>query len=206
MRKKYVFNEDREGFGKNLKLLMKQKNCTIEDLTNAISPLDNNTVVKWRAGKRIPSLETLKALAEYFGITVQELYLPNSLYKNEKSDSLDRLIKDGTLQDNDHKTIEEARGYFDYLMQKMLYSFLSFNEEEDAASLFHFWKVTKYGREKLNLKNESPGFYEFYENAKEYVRKQYGLGFPYKNTQETREELLKEYDKWLLPVEDGAKL
>ena len=54
----------------NIKRLCKEKNTTIFALEKAVG-LGENTVYKW--AKSSPSVEKLKKVADYFGVTVDEL-------------------------------------------------------------------------------------------------------------------------------------
>ena len=197
MRKIYIFNEDRKGFGQNLKLLMKKNGYTVEKLADELG-YDINTVKKWRSGSRVPSLETLLKIASLFGVSVQRLYLPNSIFEKPISDCLSQII-DGrvSLSECDNRAIDELHHYCDYLFQKMLFSYLTINDKKTMTNLFVYYDLTKYGLDKLELSDCYYDFETFLLKTKEYVIKQYGVSFPYKVDSNKSAALLKEFDKWI---------
>lgn len=198
MRKIYIFNEDRKGFGQNLKLLMNKNGYTVEKLSDELG-YDINTVKKWRSGSRVPSLETLSKIASLFNTSVQQLYLPNSFYKKPLSNELMQIIDGRILLSASHNDVEvELRGYCDYLFQKLLFSYLTINDKKTMIRLFSYYELTKYGSDKLGLINYSSDFETFSLKAKEYIVKQYGVSFPYKVDSVQSSSLLKEFDKWIV--------
>lgn len=194
MLKIYRFNEDREGFGLKLKELMKENGFTIETFSERVG-YDENTIKKWRSGERIPSIYTLKNMADLFGISVQELYLPNSIFDGEINEDL-KLVSEGRkeLVNCDIKTVENGIKYSIYLFQKMMFSFLSMNENTALENLFSNFKITNYGRDKLLLTEES-GYQEFKKNFTKYISNQYGLNLPYKIDEENSKKIYKEFTK-----------
>ena len=206
MRKIYIFNEDKEGFSSKLKELMTKNGYTVNSLADKIG-YDINTIKKWRAGKRTPNLDIIAKLSKLFGTTMQELYLPNSLYQKQISDSLLNVIDKKNQSDNlDKTTMQELTGYSDYLFQKMLFSFVDLDEQQKLESMFRFYKVTPYGREKMGLGDSESSFPDVYIKTREYINKQYGLSFPYKNNETSRISLLKEFSKWISLNVGGACL
>jgi len=200
----YVFNENKKVFGDNLKLLMKENNITIDDLSYKIN-YDINTINKWRSGDRIPNLNTLKQLAEIFNISIHRIYLPRSFYPAKISNELLQLIdsKDVFNIDN-NRLISELKDYSNYLLQKMLFSFLNIKEKNEFKSLFRYFEISKYGTEKLELDENT--FEEFYDNSKKYVREQYGTSIPYKIDTDISLMLIEEYRKILnIKVVGGMK-
>jgi len=59
-------------FGKKLQELRKQKGLTQEELAEAIF-VSRTAVSKWESGRGYPSLESLKAIAKFFSVTVDSL-------------------------------------------------------------------------------------------------------------------------------------
>lgn len=198
MHKRYIFNEDREGFGDNLKKLMAVKGYTLQDLSEKIS-YDESTIKKWRSGSRIPSLETLKELAQIFDISIHELYLPNSIYAERMSDELIQVSSGRRLDITASKKLFlEVNEYFNYLFQKTLLSFLSPQEKKHMKNLFEYFEIAPEGIRSLELENDNKDFETFYYNARAYVCKRYGKCFPYKVTKEISEELFNEAVKWVV--------
>ena len=195
MRKIYIFKEDRKGFGENLKRLMGLHGLTIESLANELN-YDVNTIKKWRSGSRVPSLEVLSQLSKLFDISIQELYLPNSLYSAPISEPLQQIINGRlTINDCGGDVADELVRYCDYLFQKMLFSFLTLSDKKTIESLFSYFEITPYGIDKLELKENN--FESFSAKTKEYVNKQYGISFPYKADKNNSISLLREFDKWI---------
>ena len=59
-------------FNEKLKKLRKNKNITQEELAQKIF-VTRTTVSKWESGRGYPSLDTLKILAEFYGISIDDL-------------------------------------------------------------------------------------------------------------------------------------
>ncbi len=189
----YCFREDKTEFGKNLKSLMISNKITIEALAYEIG-YDVNTINKWRAGQRVPKLEDLKKLSELFETTIQKLYLPNSFYEKKLSkDLIDFIQEKREINQTDYELLTEYIDYNMYLSQKMMFSFLSPREKKDYKSMFRYYIITSYGKEKLSL-NEMT-FDEFHDSFKKYIREQYGASLPYKITLKDSIELIQEFNK-----------
>lgn len=77
-------------FNEKLKKLRKNKNITQEELAQKIF-VTRTAVSKWESGKGYPSLDTLKILAEFYGI------------------SIDNLISNEEIIDISKKNIEENK-------------------------------------------------------------------------------------------------
>ena len=59
-------------FNEKLQELRKQKGLTQEELAQALF-VSRTAVSKWESGRGYPNLESLKAIADFFGVTVDEL-------------------------------------------------------------------------------------------------------------------------------------
>ena len=59
-------------FNEKLQQLRKQKEITQEELAEAIY-VSRTAISKWESGRGYPSIDSLKALSEFFGITIDEL-------------------------------------------------------------------------------------------------------------------------------------
>ena len=59
-------------FNEKLQQLRKQKEITQEELAVAIY-VSRTAVSKWESGRGYPSIDSLKALSKFFGITIDEL-------------------------------------------------------------------------------------------------------------------------------------
>ncbi len=196
MTKIYKFNEDKKGFGSNLKNLMADKGYTVESFSNEIG-YGENTIKKWRAGKRIPNLETLKIIANLFNITVHELYLPNSIYKYNISEDFTKVL-DGRvcINTSNNALIEELKLYSNYLFQKMLFSYLNPRDCKEMIYIYKYFSLTEYSIAKLSIKDTND-FDEFYTKIKKYLIEQYGYELPYKIDNELSEQILNEFNKFI---------
>lgn len=79
-------------FNEKLQLLRKQKGITQEDLAQALF-VSRAAVSKWESGRGYPGIDSLKALASFFGITVDELL---------SGDELLTLVEAETKQKGDY--------------------------------------------------------------------------------------------------------
>lgn len=73
-------------FGDRLKKLRKEHNLTQEDIANMFN-VTKNAVYSWEVGKSQPSIEIIKQLAQYFGVTID--YLLN--FTQDDVDNMERL-------------------------------------------------------------------------------------------------------------------
>lgn len=83
--------------GTNIQNLRKEKNMTQKDLANLFS-YTSNAVSKWERGEALPEIATLKAIADYFGVTVDCLLSENGFtqkenYRNKDSIKAMKLVK-----------------------------------------------------------------------------------------------------------------
>ena len=67
--------EIKENFSKNLSTLRKANNLTQATLADKLNYTDK-AVSKWEVGSVLPDIETLTHIAEFFGITVNDLIYP----------------------------------------------------------------------------------------------------------------------------------
>lgn len=59
-------------FGEKLQLLRKQRGLTQEELAQALY-VSRTAVSKWESGRGYPNIDSLKAIAKYFSVTVDDL-------------------------------------------------------------------------------------------------------------------------------------
>ncbi len=59
-------------FNEKLQILRKQKNLTQEELAQALF-VSRTAVSKWESGRGYPNIDSLKAIAKFFGVTVDDL-------------------------------------------------------------------------------------------------------------------------------------
>lgn len=206
MHKIYRFNEDREGFGNKLKELMVANGYTIDSLS---SDLDENvltsinTIKKWRSGERIPDIDTIHKLAQKFNVTMQELYMPNSVYDNPLSDEMSELLgRRSTIKKLTQDGIEELKKYSEFLFQKLLFSFLSFKERGYLNVIYDSYELTPYGKDKLGIEDDL-SFVNFYQKVKEYIKREYGESLPYKIDYKQSKSIYQDFEKMIILAEKG---
>ena len=57
--------------GKKLELLRKSRNLTQEELAEALY-VSRTAISKWESGRGYPNIESLKAIAKFFGVSISE--------------------------------------------------------------------------------------------------------------------------------------
>ncbi len=196
MTKLYKFNEDRKGFGNNLKELMSDNGYTVESFSEEIG-YEENTIKKWRAGKRIPDLDKLSDIAKLFGISVHKLYLPNSIYEYSHSDNFIKVL-DGrlTINPSNLELVDELKKYSNYLFQKMLFSYLNLRDIKEIKYIYQYFNLTNYAIDKFSIIDTSD-FDEFHSKIKKYLVDHYGIGLPYRIDNETSMQILTEFNKYI---------
>ena len=60
--------------GDKIKALRMQKGITQTELANAVC-VTTQAVSKWEKGKTLPDIENLPRIAEFFGITIDDLFI-----------------------------------------------------------------------------------------------------------------------------------
>ena len=73
-------------FNKKLQELRKQKGLTQEELAKALF-VSRTAVSKWESGRGYPNIDSMKAIALYFGITVDELLSGGELLNLAEEDA-----------------------------------------------------------------------------------------------------------------------
>lgn len=206
MHKIYRFNEDREGFGNKLKELMVANGYTIDLLS---SDLDENvltsinTIKKWRSGERIPDIDTIHKLAKKFNVSMQELYMPNSVYDNPLSEEMNELLgRRITIKQLTQNGIEELEMYSEFLFQKLLFSFLSFKERGHLNVIYDSYELTLYGKDKLGI-DDDLSFVNFFQKVKEYIKREHGESLPYKIDYKQSKSIYQDFEKMIILTEKG---
>ncbi len=80
-------------FNEKLQTLRKQKGITQEELAKALF-VSRTAISKWESGKGYPNLDSLKAIAQFFSVTIDELLSSNELLTlaEEKTKNFKDLI------------------------------------------------------------------------------------------------------------------
>ena len=73
-------------FHEKLQELRKQKNLTQEELSEILF-VSRTAISKWESGRVYPSIDSLKAIAEFFGVTIDELLSNRELICIAEKDS-----------------------------------------------------------------------------------------------------------------------
>ena len=73
-------------FNEKLQELRKQKNLTQEELAQALF-VSRTAVSKWESGKGYPSIDSLKAIAQYFSISIDQLLSSQQVLTIAESDN-----------------------------------------------------------------------------------------------------------------------
>lgn len=73
-------------FNKKIQELRKQKGLTQEELADALY-VSRTAISKWESGRGYPNIDSLKAIAKFFGITIDELLSGDELLAVAQEDS-----------------------------------------------------------------------------------------------------------------------
>lgn len=110
---------------------MKEKNVTSAMLTKKI-PLQNGAVAQWKQGKKEPSAEEIKKIAQYFCVSVD--YLTEEDFVEEKLSS-NKSINDNQLNQRLKNILYKKEISFEYLCNSLhipvstFYRWIKFGEE-----------------------------------------------------------------------------
>ncbi len=81
-------------FHEKLQELRKSKGLTQEELAEALY-VSRTAVSKWESGRGYPSIDSLKEISRFFGVTIDELICPQEMMtaaENDKRQSIGRYI------------------------------------------------------------------------------------------------------------------
>ena len=123
-------------FNEKLQELRKQKELTQEELAESLY-VSRTAVSKWESGRGYPNIESLKAIAKFFGVTIDELLSGDELLTIAEKDTKDKEMH---LRDI-------AFGMLD--LSVVMFFFLPFfgekaNGEIHAVSLLAVDKIASY--------------------------------------------------------------
>ena len=82
-------------FNEKLQELRKQKGLTQEELAEKLY-VSRTAISKWESGRGYPNIESLKAIAKFFGVTVDELFSSDELLTiaEENNTQREKLFRD----------------------------------------------------------------------------------------------------------------
>lgn len=170
----YCFEPTKERIGKEIKALMKKNNLTAEKLFKKLKEenkyLDINnvkTIQKWTSGNAIPKIDTLQALKKVFNVTLDEIVLPDGIYKGDfhldNRDFCDELFKlESFLAKNITKS-DDSEPYLDYnsefpiLVDNNYLDMINFNYLDNYIDRWEY--LTKKKFYSLTSKYEDDEFY-----------------------------------------------
>ena len=118
-------------FNEKLQALRKQKNMTQEELAQALF-VSRTAISKWESGRGFPSIDSLKAIARFFDISLDELLSGEEILTIAEAD-----------QKHKHKLLREL--YFALLdLGAVLFLILPFFGQKGAESIAHvsLWQLT----------------------------------------------------------------
>lgn len=111
-------DESRKIFSKNLRYFMNLNNVTQNDLMNDLD-LPSATVSSWVNGVRLPRMEKIQMLSNYFGINAA------SLINDWENDYHESLISNNTkatlffgIDELSNEEIEEVRLFIEFIKSK----------------------------------------------------------------------------------------
>ena len=125
-------------FNEKLQQLRKQKEITQEELAVAIY-VSRTAISKWESGRGYPSIDSLKALSKFFGVTIDELL---------SGEELLIIVEEDTNQKRNYFR-DLVFGLLDICM--VMFFFAPFfgqatNENIQAVSLLSFVEISSYLR------------------------------------------------------------
>jgi len=83
-------------FNEKLQELRKQKGLTQEELAESLY-VSRTAISKWESGRGYPSIDSLKAIAKYFGVTIDQLLSGEELLTIAEEDSKQKQTRIRTL-------------------------------------------------------------------------------------------------------------
>jgi transcriptional regulator with XRE-family HTH domain len=153
--------------GRNIKRLREEQNITQQLLAEKLS-ISFQAVSKWETGVTLPDVTLLPAIAETFGVTIDDLFRPNMAAYHNKAERLMSLYESKTNNmeifhqaDREYKKMfesgkytDEDLGYYAYLIECHARYYLKVAEE-------YYIKSIELGSQ---LKEKS-----FYKNQRQYI-------------------------------------
>ena len=66
---------DLEATGKNIARLRDQAGLSVQDLQKKLCFVSEQAIYKWECGKNLPTVDNLIALADIFGVTIDDIII-----------------------------------------------------------------------------------------------------------------------------------
>ena len=73
-------------FNQKLQILRKQRNLTQEELADSLY-VSRTAISKWESGRGYPNIESLKSIAKFFDVTIDELLSSDELLTSAETDT-----------------------------------------------------------------------------------------------------------------------
>lgn len=131
----------KEYFSENIKNLRRKSNMTQEKLSECIGVLPQ-TVSKWERAESYPDIELLPTIANYFGVTIDELLGNDRIRTNEEIDKLIAKSRETARIGKEAEALELSRsGYKKYpyshkMMARYGKDLMLYCEGEDRKAAF----------------------------------------------------------------------
>lgn len=220
LKEMYYFKEDKVGFSNNLKRLIKENGYTANDVADMLGNNYYELLKKWKTGERLPSFDDIHKLAKIFKISMDELYLPNSILKISKNDYTNiytstsptkfeilkryypAYVKDEEIFDNlsidEFKSQKDLKEEINYLLQKKLFSFLTEDEDDKLRFYFDNMICKRYYDSENEIHFERLDYDGFWKNVDEDMKYRKGVSYKYKITYD---EMQREYYEFKKKIE-----
>ncbi|MEL7568036.1 MAG: helix-turn-helix transcriptional regulator [Dehalobacterium sp.] len=138
-------------FGEKLKQLRAKHNLTQQDIAKLLK-VSPSTVGMYEQGRRNPDTETIKFLADYFGVTTDYLLSRTNKIKSNIQIPEDYARKHPV-------TKRDIKQYDDFIEQAQTYFMNDEVDVEDKERIFHkitefFWDAKEKNKKKYGRKKE----------------------------------------------------
>lgn len=117
-------------FNEKLQELRKKKGLTQEELAQSLY-VSRTAISKWESGRGYPSIESLKGIAKFFSVTVDELLSPNEV--------LSLAEKDG--EEKERRFCNLIFGLMDICMALLLFLPFFTARTNDGAQPYSIWSL-----------------------------------------------------------------
>lgn len=153
--------------GSNIKKLREERKITQQQLAESLG-LSYQAVSKWECGTTIPDVMILPAVAEYFGVSINDLFKENiSVYKNNAQRLM--AVYESDIQNSE--AFEKAENEFIRLFSHEVYDdedLGSYAYLNDCRMKYYTIRAEKYYLEALE-KGKNSKSDEYYRNQRQYI-------------------------------------
>lgn len=139
---------------KNLTRLLEEHNISQREIARILS-VSSSTVSSWCTGVKLPRMNKVQALADYFGVSLSELVEERPSAKIEEYDRLVRAFREGAFSKCDEAQFPELPGLIDgdkiekVPAYRVQFAFSKLNEEgraKAAERMEELAEIPKYQR------------------------------------------------------------